>query len=313
MNSTRISPFCADTPFAYWMKLCLLPAEIFYEAFNGDRDTSFSRRCGFQVMVMTAVLAAVCGGTGLAIWGLVELTTFCLRRTRRRMYYPSEAERRRRLAAERRKIRRRTTINAAPTAEELLAQFARVKRNPQEMIRFGSMLEDLEAYVDNSLRRNAEGTIIGRNPGIKGWLAENCAELAVKYSTVMRYKALAKQFRQAVGLRDPYPAAVALPDAAEDECEITVRTDTDEGIEGSEITVRKSSREIALNAEIGLAREAAAAFFGKCKATQRGLVTELDTRLRPELAPEKFLPGKRILRGLSPTSGHSESVRSMLA
>ena len=314
MKSTfRTPPLNSDTPFAYWMKLCLLPAEIFYEAFDGGRDLPFSRRCNFQVMVMTAVLATACGGTGLALWGLVKLTTFCLRRTRRRIYYPSEVDRRRRLAAERRKIRSRTTINASPTAEELLAQFARVKRKPQEMIRFGSMLEDLEAYVDNSLRRDAAGTIIGRNTGIKGWLAENCAELAAKYSTVMRYKALAKQFRQAIGLHDPYPAAVALPDATGEGSKISVRTDADERIEGCEITVRTRLKNVTLDAEIVRARKVATEFFGKCKATQRGLIAELDTRLRPELAPEEYRRGKHLLQGLSPASGSIERIQDMLA
>ena len=274
-SAPPFSPLDADTPFAYWMKLCLLPATVFYEAFDGDRHLPFTHRCNLQVMVMTAILATAFGGAGLAIWWFMKLVGFCLLRTRRRIYYPAEAVRRRRLAAERRKIRCRTTINAAPTPEELKEQFARVKRNPQEMIRFGSMLEDLEAYVDNSLRRDAAGTIVGRNPGIKGWLAENCVELAAKYSTVMRYKALAKQFRQAVGLHDPYPAAVALPGR---DCESE-----------SEITVRISSRKVSSDTEIARARKAAAEFFGTCKATQRGLVAELDSRLRPELVPAEVI------------------------
>lgn len=301
-SASRIFPPGADTPFAYWMKLCLLPANAFYEAFDGDRNMPFGRRCGFQVMIMTAVLAAACGGTGLAVWGLMKMTGLCLRRTRRRIYYPAEARRRRQLAAERRKIRRRTTINAIPTADELIAQFARVKRNPQEMIRFGSMLEDLEAYVDNSLRRNDAGTIIGRNPGIKGWLSENCAELAAKYTTVMRYKALAKQFRQVVGLRDPYPAAISLPENAAESRK-----------EENKITERTSIKHLPSSPEIEQARKAAREFFGKCKATRKSLIAELDTRLRPELVPAEVIRRERTRQGLSPTPALAERIQNMLA
>ena len=83
------------------------------------------------------------------------------------------------------------------------------------------------------------------------------------------------------------------------------------GCKENEITVRTSLREELLDAEIVRARKAAAEFFGKCKATQRGLVAELDTRLRPELAPEELRRGERLLRSLTP--GHHEGVQGMLA
>jgi hypothetical protein len=81
------------------------------------------------------------------------------------------------------------------------------------------MLEDLEAYVDNSLVRDPDGTIVGRNGGIKQWLRENCAELGKRYHTVMRYKALAKRFKQAIDLEDPVPVAYAIA-AAETPIEV---------------------------------------------------------------------------------------------
>ena len=58
------------------------------------------------------------------------------------------------------------------------------------------MLEDLECYLDNSLRRSEDGVIIGRNPGIKGWLCDNLPEIYEKYTTAMRYKAAAKKLKQ---------------------------------------------------------------------------------------------------------------------
>ena len=129
---------------------------------------------------------------------------------RRPLYYEQENARRRELAAERRKIRHRSTDNPCPTREQVLDAWIHVKDSHEATIRFGSMLEDLECYLDNSLRRNENGVIVGRNPGIKGWLQENIPALALRYTTVMRYKAAAKKLRQIVGLSDPIPAATIL-------------------------------------------------------------------------------------------------------
>ena len=133
---------------------------------------------------------------------------------RRPRYYEAENERRRALAAERRKIRARATTNACPTREALLDAWNHRRDSHEAAIRFGSMLEDLECYLDNSLRRNEDGVIIGRNPGIKGWLCDNLPEIYEKYTTAMRYKAVAKKLKQVADLADPTPADVVLPQAA---------------------------------------------------------------------------------------------------
>ncbi len=195
--------------------VCCIPAgailwyledeEPTYRSFTAD-----NMRFGlFQVAMLEAALGLCVGSV---LWCLLKGIALLLRKVQRPKYYPQERMRRQALARERRRVRRRTTLNAAPTADELLAQWAKVKKNPEEMIRFGSMLCDLEAYVDNSLLRNENGEIVGRNPGIRGWLNANCQPLAVHYKTVMGYKAMAEKFRQAVGLSDPYPAAFALDD-----------------------------------------------------------------------------------------------------
>ena len=142
---------------------------------------------------------------------------------RRPLYYEQENARRRELAAERRKIRRRCTNNPCPTREQLLDAWTHVKDSHEATVRFGSMLEDLECYLDNSLRRDGNGVIVGRNPGIKGWLQENIPALALRYTTVMRYKAAAKKLRQIVGLSDPIPAATIL---AEDDKPTTAGNST---------------------------------------------------------------------------------------
>ena len=129
----------------------------------------------------------------------------------RPFYYTQEKSRRRAMAAERRRIRMRHTLNPCPTKEQLLDAWTKVKESPKALLRFGSLMEDLECYVDNSLRRTEDGVIIGRRPGIKGWLQTEIPVLYLKYTTVMAYKAAAKRMRQVVGLRDPIPLSAALP------------------------------------------------------------------------------------------------------
>ena len=154
-------------------------------------------------------------------WEYFKLRHFlCSRRVarlkaaeRRPRYYEAENERRRALAAERRKIRARATTNACPTREAILEAWNHRRDSHEAAIRFGSLLEDLECYLDNSLRRNEDGVIVGRNPGVKGWLCDNLPEIYEMYTTAMRYKAAAKKLKQVAELADPTPADVVLPPA----------------------------------------------------------------------------------------------------
>ena len=158
---------------------------------------------------------------------------------RRPSYYAAENARRRALAAERRKIRDRRTDNACPTKEQILDAWIARRRSHEDAIRFGSLIEDLECYVDNALRRDCDGVIVGRNPGGKGWLKENVPALALQYTTVMRYKAAAKKLKQIAGLADPTPMDVVLsPKAAAAE---GVKRDygADEATEGEKMELRK--------------------------------------------------------------------------
>ena len=111
----------------------------------------------------------------------------------RARYYTRDNARRRALTAERRRIARRKTVNPCPT--------------PEAKVRLGGLLEDLECYVDNCLRFDPDGEIIGRNGGVKAWLREHVPGLSGHYKTLMRYKALAKRLRQAAGISDPVPAS----------------------------------------------------------------------------------------------------------
>ena len=94
----------------------------------------------------------------------------------------------------------------------MLDAWLHAKDSHEAAIRFGGMLEDLECYLDNSLARNDDGVIVGRAPGIKGWLKDNIPALYLRYTAVMRYKAAAKKFRQIAGLVDPTPVSAAVPE-----------------------------------------------------------------------------------------------------
>ena len=133
-----------------------------------------------------------------------------LRYIRRPFYYAQEVERRRALALERRKIRRRRTTAPMPTPESLLAAWAERKTSRKAMILLGGMMHDLECYVDNCLRFDEAGNVVGRNGGIRGWLADNVPELLSKYKTLMRYKALAVRLRQVTDTKDPKPTSKLL-------------------------------------------------------------------------------------------------------
>ena len=134
-----------------------------------------------------------------------------LRRLRRPAYYERERERRRKLAAERREIRKHRTLNPRPTFDAIRAALRVARRSPEDAIRLGSLLEDLECFVDSSLRFDADGRIVGRRGGIKRLLQREAPDLYEKYSTIMRYKAMAKRFRQACVAGEPVPPALLLP------------------------------------------------------------------------------------------------------
>ena len=170
------------------------------------------RRHSYNTWLGNLAVLLVTMGASAVVWYLVRTLDAHIRRLRRPTYYEVERKRRMGLAEERRRIRRRTTTSPCPTRDMLRTAFEQARSSTAGMIRFGSMLEDLECYVDNSVVwSEEEGRIVGRRGGIRQWLRENVPELSEHYKTVMKYKALAKKFRQAVGVSDPIPAAAVLP------------------------------------------------------------------------------------------------------
>ncbi len=151
----------------------------------------------------------------LARWLSIDTARFIDRaqcRLRRPLYYAQEKARRQKQLDERRRVCRRHTSNPCPSREDILDAWTHRHESHDAAIRFGSIIHDLECYVDNSLIRDRNGAIVGRRGGVKAWLQANIPALYVRYTTVMRYKAMAKKLRQVVGLSDPIPAVAVLAD-----------------------------------------------------------------------------------------------------
>jgi len=87
------------------------------------------------------------------------------------------------------------------------------------------MLHDLECYVDNCLKFDESGDVVGRNGGIKEWLFENVPELSPKYKTLMRYKAMAMRLRQATDTKDPKPTVSLLDEKPRHEAVAAILAD----------------------------------------------------------------------------------------
>ena len=296
----------------------MLPATMIFKHLDETRPyyrslTEENMRMGLVYIAVAEMAVGLCVGT--VVWCVLKGIALALRKIQRPKYYPQERMRRHALARERRRIRRRTTINVAPTPDELLAQWAKIKRSPEDMIRFGSMLCDLEAYVDNSLIRNENGEIVGRKPGIRGWLNTNCQPLAAHYKTVMGYKAMAEKFRQAVGLADPYPAALAL-----DKCQNSERNTGEKAPDGErnpmerpaddgrQNTVRKTRATVCRQA-----RKAAREMMAACRKSQRSVKIALAMRLSPELVPPDVEREERRRQGLPARDGLARRFVQMMA
>jgi len=79
-------------------------------------------------------------------------------------------------------------------AEDVCRQWDKVRDSPGEVIKFGEMMIELEDYVDNAFVFDEAGDIVGRHPGIKGFLAAECPHIG--YVTAIRYRILAMKARE---------------------------------------------------------------------------------------------------------------------
>ena len=237
------------------------------------------------------ILAAL--GVSLFLWIVARILRAHIKVLRRPTYYKVEREKRRALAEERRRIRRRRTANPQPTATQLEAAFESARDSAENMIRFGSLLEDLECYVDNSIVWDGEsGRIVGRKGGIRKWLEKHSPSLARRYKTVMRYKALSKQFRQATGVKDPVPATAILPANGKQGAETKgTRASHTAAPDKTSYRIRETRAKVMPCDEYaGGLREAkriAAEILSKCKGTVESLATELALMLSEDLIVAK--------------------------
>ena len=122
---------------------------------------------------------------------------------------------------------------------------AQAHASVEAMVRLGSLMEDLECYVDNSPYFREDGSFAGRRGGIRRHLQAEAPDLYARYKTLMRYKALSKRFRQAVGVGDPVPASAVLPSA---EAAVEARA---AGSGGASAEVRAGAKSVAGEAASG--------------------------------------------------------------
>ena len=197
---------------------------------------------------------------------LYRRLSLIVKRLRRPTYYERERERRQKLAIARREVRRHRTLNPHPTFDAIRAALRVARTSPESAIRLGSLLEDLECFVDNTLIHDAQGQIVGRRGGIKRLLQREAPDLFAKYSTIMRYKATAKRFRQACGSGEPVPPATLLP---------TQETagPVPEGLSDE------------AGARVAAARGAARTILEECEGTLISLEAALALRLDPDCIP----------------------------
>ena len=237
----------------------------------------------FEQQVSLLLTVAALFGTYTVATLLYRRLSLVVRRLRRPTYYERERERRQKLAAERREIRKHCTLNPRPTFDAIRAALRVARNSPEDALRLGSLLEDLECFVDNTLRFDGQGRIVGRKGGIKRLLEREAPDLFEKYSTIMRYKAMAKRFRQACGTGEPVPPAMLLPaheaaDATPDSAPVSKTTDT---------ATAPVPADAASGTRIGLvcAREAAREILGECQGTLISLEAALALRLDPDCIP----------------------------
>jgi hypothetical protein len=256
-----------------------------FEAFFRRNAHTFEEKVSLLLTV-----AALFGAYTVATL-LYRRLSLLVRHLRRPTYYERERERRQKLAIARREVRRHHTLNPQPTFDAIRAAIRTARSSPESAIRLGSLLEDLECFVDNTLIHDAQGQIVGRRGGIKRLLQREAPDLFAKYSTIMRYKATAKRFRQACGSGEPVPPATLLP-AQETAGPSPASTPAPEAAGPAPDGLTDEMR-----AKLVAPREVARTILEECEGTLISLEAALALRLDPDCIPtngEKYVrkPGR---------------------
>lgn len=194
-------------------------------------DRFWDRNFVTPLFVATLAIVLPLVGAAIAAYELRCLYSILGTKMRRPSYYEAELKSRAEKLAHQRsnahRIRHRTSWLRPPAPCELMTawKLAHHRGAVKEKLRLGAMMSVIEASVDNGLRRSIDGEIVGRNPGMKGWLKQNCKELVPHYSTLMRYKAAADKLEAASGLSDPCPEEILITENEKDnDIAITVGT-----------------------------------------------------------------------------------------
>lgn len=219
---------------------------------------------------------------GLELYRLYDILAHKMRRP---SYYNAEATRRAaRLEKQRsdsHRIRHRTSWLEPPTKTALLNAWARAHHRGavREKLLLGAMMSVLEAAVDNSLKRDLSGEIVGRQSGMKGWLRVHCVELVPHYSTLMRYKAAADKLEAASGLSDPCPEEVLLAEPeGKDNIAITVGTKSQQENREAGESVKKGKKNMENQGEKGAGRLIAITVGMEMEGGKQGRLTLLGVR-----------------------------------
>ncbi len=235
-----------------------------FEDWQRKRGVRPGERLGDMLMIYLVV-----GGASLAFWLIRRMVSRHLNRVRRPCYYAAERTRRLALARERRRQSRPSTTNPRPSLDTIRSLFERVRGNPEAALRLGGLLEDLECYLDNRPRFAGE-RCLGRAGGIKRHLQRQAPDLFAHYSALMRYKAIAKRFRQASGVCDPVTVDALLPRAPESDITSAAKR----------VTPTVEARVVPM-----LALEKAAEILAEGAGTVVALEAALALRLDPDCIP----------------------------
>ena len=120
---------------------------------------------------------------GLAIWALRYLARRLRRQEKLCVYQCEQAY----CAC---RVNRKTSVNPPPTAAALEAAWKATRGGRRgdpavlaARLRLGAMLSDLEPVVDQSYIRDETGAIVGRQPGLRGWIGFYTPSLLPHYES----------------------------------------------------------------------------------------------------------------------------------
>ena len=164
-----------------------------------------------------------------------------------------------------------------PSLAALREAYQRSNESCESMIRLGSMLEDIEAahgvgykfekYDDSG---TADSYFIDYDTpwqtGIRGFL-KDAPDLLASYKTLMRYKKLSADFRDAIELYDPNPASLVF-DGPDEPWLVPIRERAHKLLDGCGISFRELAARIArFGQQPGLRPEPR--LSGQCTRTPR--------------------------------------------